>query len=216
MPTCWRSSVNSRVSDQVGRFRCSCSGILAVRRSSCGMRYQRAELPLKLDGLAAAREFFAGCFAESDPARESLWVAHVDDRRAACMSRATRATRAALHFPLRTIIADAAEHGSAGIVLAHNHPSGDARPSNSDCRATRRLATAAEALDCTVLDHLVFAGERVHQPPAARAALGLAGLDLFGRRPRAGNAERHRNRPRRRVSMRELHRRHVRAPRTRT
>jgi len=59
---------------------------------------------------------------------------------------------------MKTIIADAVAHGSAGIVLAHNHPSGDARPSDSDCRATRRLAVAAEALDCTVLDHLIFAG----------------------------------------------------------
>ena len=33
------------------------------------------------------------------------------------------------------------------------------RPSDSDCRATRRLAAAAEALDCTMLDHLVFAGD---------------------------------------------------------
>ena len=56
------------------------------------------------------------------------------------------------------MISDAAEHRSAGIVLAHNHPSGDARPSDSDCRATRRLASAAEALDCAVLDHLIFAG----------------------------------------------------------
>jgi DNA repair protein RadC len=45
-----------------------------------------------------------------------------------------------------------------GIVLAHNHPSGDSRPSESDCRATRRLASAVEALDCAILDHLVFAG----------------------------------------------------------
>jgi DNA repair protein RadC len=59
---------------------------------------------------------------------------------------------------LKSIIIDAAEHGSAGIVLAHNHPSGDPRPSDSDCRATRRLAAAAEALHCAVLDHLVFAG----------------------------------------------------------
>jgi DNA repair protein RadC len=59
---------------------------------------------------------------------------------------------------LRTIIADAAQHCSAGIVLAHNPPSGDPRPSDSDYRSTRRLAAAAEALDCAVLDHLVFAG----------------------------------------------------------
>jgi len=124
------------------------------------MRYQRAELPLKLDGLAAARQFFAGCMVDSDRSRESLWVAHLDERaRCVHLSRhAGEETGAA--FPLRDIIADAAEHGSAGIVLAHNHPSGEPDPSESDCRATRRLAAAAEALDCAVLDHLVFAGSR--------------------------------------------------------
>ncbi len=122
------------------------------------MRYQRAEPPLKLDGLAAAREFFAGCLAQADPARESLWVAHVDEQsRCLYLSRHDGDETGAL-FPLRTIIADAAVHGSSGIVLAHNHPSGDPRPSESDCRSTRRLAGAAEALDCVVLDHLVFAG----------------------------------------------------------
>jgi DNA repair protein RadC len=124
------------------------------------MRYQRAELPLRLDGLVAARQFFAGCLADADPLRESLWVAHLDER-ARCVHLSRHAgdeTGAA--FPLRDIIADAAEHGSAGIVLAHNHPSGDAEPSDSDCRATRRLAAAAEALDCAVIDHLVFAGSR--------------------------------------------------------
>jgi len=123
------------------------------------MRYQRAELPLKLDGLATAQAFFAGCIADSDPERESLWVAHVDDQ-ARCLHLSRHdGDESGAEFPLRAIIADAAEHGSAAIVLAHNHPSGDPRPSESDLRATRRLATAAQALDCAVLDHLVFGGD---------------------------------------------------------
>ncbi len=122
------------------------------------MRYQRAELPLKLDGLAAAKAYFAGCLADCDPARESLWVAHLDDQ-ARCLHVSRHdGDESGAEFPLKAIISDAALHGSAGIVLAHNHPSGDPTPSDSDCRATRRLASAAEALDCTVLDHLVFAG----------------------------------------------------------
>jgi DNA repair protein RadC len=123
------------------------------------MRYQRAEPPLKLDGLAGAKAFFAGCFLESDPARECLWVAHVDEQ-ARCVHLSRHdGDESGAAFPLGAIIADAAKHRSAGIVLAHNHPSGDARPSESDERATRRLASAAEALDCTLLDHLVFAGD---------------------------------------------------------
>lgn len=122
------------------------------------MRHQRAEFPLKLDGLAAARAFFAGCIADSDPSREDLWVAHLDDK-ARCL-HVTRHSgdESGTVFPLRSIIADAALHGSSAIVLAHNHPSGDPTPSDGDRRATRRLACAAEALDCTVLDHLVFGG----------------------------------------------------------
>jgi DNA repair protein RadC len=122
------------------------------------MRYQRAELPLKLDGLPAARDFFAGCLAEEDPRRESLWVAHIDEQARCLHVSCHDGDETGAAFPIRDIILDAAEHGSAGIVLAHNHPSGDPRPSDSDCRATRRLATAAEAIDCAVLDHLVFAG----------------------------------------------------------
>lgn len=122
------------------------------------MRYQRAELPLTLNGLPAARAFFAGCFADSDPTRESLWVAHLDkDARCLHLSR-HKGDESGTAFPIRSIIADAVLHGSSGIVLAHNHPSGDASPSEADRMATRRLACAAEALDCTLVDHLVFGG----------------------------------------------------------
>lgn len=122
------------------------------------MSYQRAELPLKLDGLAAARDFFTVCMAETDASRESLWVVHVDEHARCLHVSRHQGDETGARFPLRQIIADAAVHESAGILLAHNHPSGNSRPSDSDCRATRRLATAAEALDCAVLDHLVFAG----------------------------------------------------------
>lgn len=122
------------------------------------MRYQRAEHPLKLDGFAAAREFFAGCFADSDRSRESLWVAHLDhEARCLHLSR-HEGDETGTAFPISEIVRDAAAHASAGIVLAHNHPSGDAAPSEADCRATRRLAVVADAIDCALLDHLVFAG----------------------------------------------------------
>lgn len=124
-----------------------------------GMRHQRAELPLKLDGLGAAREFFAGCLADTRPGLESLWVAHLDEQ-ARCLHVSRHpGDETGADFPLRQILSDAVVHNSSGIVLAHNHPSGDSRPSDSDCRATRRLAAAAEAIDCTIVDHLVFAGK---------------------------------------------------------
>ena len=124
------------------------------------MRHQRAELPLRLDGFAVARQFFAGCMASLDPSFETIWVAHVDEQ-ARCLHLSRHdGGGTEVRFPLREIMRDALRHGSAGIILAHNHPSGDSTPSDSDCRATRRLASAAEALDCTVIDYLIFGGDQ--------------------------------------------------------
>jgi DNA repair protein RadC len=44
---------------------------------------------------------------------------------------------------------------AAGLILYHNHPSGDPSPSREDREFTRRLSTAAEALGIRLLDHVV-------------------------------------------------------------
>ena len=127
--------------------------------SVIGMKVQRAESPALLAGHDAARDFFSSCFMGPDAvACEMLWVAHVDDRaRCIHLGRYAEGHEGAVDLPVRKIIADAARLGSAGILLAHNHPSGDPAPSAADCRATRTLARAAEAIDLTVVDHLIFA-----------------------------------------------------------
>jgi DNA repair protein RadC len=116
---------------------------------------QRAEYPVALTGVEASRSFFTPCFA--DTTSESLWVAHLDDQ-ARCIHLASYAgSEEAVDIPVRAIIGDAIRFESVGIVLAHNHPSGEVTPSRSDKVATRALALAAEAIDLTVVDHLVFA-----------------------------------------------------------
>lgn len=46
--------------------------------------------------------------------------------------------------------------GTKGIILAHNHPSGDFEPSDHDIAATRILSQMAKELDLTIYDHLVI------------------------------------------------------------
>ena len=120
------------------------------------MQFQRVDPPALLDGLDAATAFFASCFEGVGNARERLVVAHVDAQ-ARCIGLTELDGNAdRVDLPLRQILGDAIELGSAGLVLAHNHPSGDTRPSRADCAVTRRLATAGEAMDLAILDHMIF------------------------------------------------------------
>ena len=60
----------------------------------------------------------------------------------------------------REVFRDALRHGAAAVVIAHNHPSGDAEPSRDDERITSRLGHAGDLLDIDVLDHIVVGHER--------------------------------------------------------
>lgn len=122
------------------------------------MRFQRAESPALLDGHEAVRRFFASCFRSEQGSTERLWVAHVDGLARCLHVECYEGEPDSVGMPVRDIVADAVKLGSAGVVLAHNHPSGNASPSSADCRATRKLARAAEAFDLAILDHLIFAG----------------------------------------------------------
>ena len=122
------------------------------------MRYQGAEQPAQLDGLEAARRFFACCILSQANQNERLWVAHLDSAARCLHVEHYDGEPDSVALPVRAIILDAARFGSAAVVLAHNHPSGDARPSRADCLATGKLARAAEAINLAILDHLIFAG----------------------------------------------------------
>jgi DNA repair protein RadC len=50
--------------------------------------------------------------------------------------------------------------GAAAIVIMHNHPSGDATPSEADIKVTRDLIRAGQLLKIEVLDHVVIGGSR--------------------------------------------------------
>lgn len=50
--------------------------------------------------------------------------------------------------------------GANGLLLAHNHPSGNCRPSAQDIRSTRLLRDLGAALEVDLIDHLIFAGRR--------------------------------------------------------
>ena len=63
----------------------------------------------------------------------------------------------AVILPMRALVARALALDATGLVIAHNHPSGDSTPSAEDIRLTRRFATVCDALGIVLHDHLIFA-----------------------------------------------------------
>jgi DNA repair protein RadC len=55
----------------------------------------------------------------------------------------------------REVFADAIADRAASIVIAHNHPSGEARPSQRDITLTQQLAAAGQLLGVTLRDHII-------------------------------------------------------------
>jgi len=58
-------------------------------------------------------------------------------------------------FP-REVAKEAILRAAAGVVLAHNHPSGVAQPSNADIRVTQQLTQALALVEVSVIDHLII------------------------------------------------------------
>jgi len=58
----------------------------------------------------------------------------------------------------RTIFRRAMELNAAGLILVHNHPSGDPRPSEEDIIATHKLIEAGHPLSVEIIDHIIVSG----------------------------------------------------------
>jgi DNA repair protein RadC len=59
----------------------------------------------------------------------------------------------------REVFRVAITESAAGIILIHNHPSGNSEPSKEDLLITNQLAEAGKIIDIKVLDHIIIAGD---------------------------------------------------------
>ena len=59
----------------------------------------------------------------------------------------------------KLIFKSALEHLAQSLILVHNHPSGNLKPSHQDIKLTERLVKAGKELDLPILDHVIFADD---------------------------------------------------------
>ena len=63
---------------------------------------------------------------------------------------------------VRTILQGALLTNAVAIILGHNHPSGNTRPSRDDEMVTQQIVKAAQMLDIRVLDHIIYTRENYY------------------------------------------------------
>jgi DNA repair protein RadC len=62
----------------------------------------------------------------------------------------------------RDILAPALEYSAKAIILLHNHPSGQASPSESDIDFTKELNEAARLVEVNLLDHIIISKDKYY------------------------------------------------------
>jgi DNA repair protein RadC len=89
---------------------------------------------------------------------EEMWILALDGQN--CLLQARCVARGGQHgcaVQARDILRVALRDGASGLVVVHNHPSGDPKPSREDISMTLALAEACQAIGLPLLDHVIVA-----------------------------------------------------------
>jgi DNA repair protein RadC len=120
-----------------------------------------------LTDIGAARAIFASIGSATT---EIAAFAYLDrSHQVIAMRQCTTGRCGQVDLPLRKIAQEAFALRAAGLVMAHNHPSADPRPSVADIAVTRSAARAFGLLDLRLVDHLIVTDNGV----TSFRALGL-------------------------------------------
>ena len=124
------------------------------------MSFSYKILPAPL--VESASAFFGDAsFQIADQTSEYLIIGYFDDQRRLIQIGEVWSDEVdAVSVPVRKITHDALNLDAHSIILMHNHPSGDPRPSLGDIKQTRESARILGPLGIHLDDHLIVAGNR--------------------------------------------------------
>ena len=94
---------------------------------------------------------------------EEAWVIYLTSRRTVIdKEMVSKGTFDATAIDCRTILRQTLLHNAVSIILLHNHPSGDPKPSRSDIILTDRLRQACSVMDIKLIDHIIVGGDYLY------------------------------------------------------
>ncbi len=128
--------------------------LLAIRECCC--RYMAEKLPAgqPITSPADSQDFLIARLR--DRRHEVFCALFLDNRhRVLAFEELFRGTIDNTTVHPREVVRQALDHNAAAVIIAHNHPSGVAEPSEADRLITRRIRDALELLDIRLLDHFI-------------------------------------------------------------
>lgn len=93
----------------------------------------------------------------SDLPHEEFWVIYLSRNNSVIYhSKIGQGGVSATIADIRIILKIAIEHLASGIIICHNHPSGNNNPSETDILLTQKIKDAAKLMDINLLDHIIL------------------------------------------------------------
>lgn len=131
--------------------------ISIVAASELGRR-RRAEETQELKQITSSKAVFEIMQPViGELAHEEFWALYLNNsNKVIYKSQLSKGGLTATHVDVRILFKTALEHNAVGMILVHNHPSGQLEPSEADRQITRKIREAGKSLEIMVLDHVII------------------------------------------------------------
>ncbi|MFN0275155.1 MAG: DNA repair protein RadC [Chitinophagales bacterium] len=132
--------------------------ITIIAALELGRRRQLSEADLKIQIKNSKDIFEVTEPLLSDLPHEEFWVLHLNKaNKIISKERLSSGGVSATVVDVKMIMKSAVENLSSGIVVCHNHPSGNLQPSEQDVQLTKKIKDASNSLDIVLIDHIIIA-----------------------------------------------------------
>ena len=138
-------------------------GVTILAALELGKR-RAATDPLVRDVVRSSKDVYDALYPIlSDLPHEELWALFLNrSNRVIDKQKLSQGGISETTFDMKILLKIAVNALASGIVLCHNHPSGNLRPSQADDQLTRRVSQAVKLLDIQLFDHLIIAENRYY------------------------------------------------------
>jgi DNA repair protein RadC len=110
----------------------------------------------QLDEPSRVAEYMEGAFDDA-PMQEQVWVIMLNAKLyPIAREKVSTGLASSCLLDAKIVFRPAIVAGASGIILSHNHPSGDPTPSSADLQVTKQLVQAGNVLKIPVRDHVII------------------------------------------------------------